>query len=149
MGTELLEDGQELIIAGGFKDNSRTVSIRRGFTVEIEDLKCDHEEADTRLLLQAHNAALTFQRIIINSPDTDVFILCLYHLKSMHKCEEFWFHTGTKDTARYIPIHSLFQMWGPQICQSLPAFHALTGCDSTSAIFGVGKRTAFKLLQET
>jgi hypothetical protein len=29
-------------------------------------------------------------------------------------------------------------------CQILPAVHSLTGCDSTSAMFGLGKRYVFK-----
>ena len=30
---------------------------------------------------------------------------------------------------------------------ALPAFHALTGCDTTSAIFGKGKKTAWSVWQ--
>ena len=30
---------------------------------------------------------------------------------------------------------------------SLPVVHALTGCDSTSSFTGIGKKTAFKILQ--
>ncbi|CAG2210242.1 unnamed protein product [Mytilus edulis] len=30
----------------------------------------------------------------------------------------------------------------------LPAVHALTGCDTTSAIFGFGKKTVFKLIRK-
>jgi len=30
----------------------------------------------------------------------------------------------------------------------LPGFHALTGCDTTSAFYGKGKRTAYSLLEK-
>ncbi|KAH3698671.1 hypothetical protein DPMN_086217 [Dreissena polymorpha] len=33
---------------------------------------------------------------------------------------------------------------GPQLCNILPALHALTGCDTNSRIFGIGKGIAFK-----
>ncbi len=28
----------------------------------------------------------------------------------------------------------------------LPAVHALTGCDTTSSFYGIGKRTVFKIV---
>jgi len=34
-------------------------------------------------------------------------------------------------------------MLGPQHCIALPLFHALTGCDVVSAMFGIGKKTAW------
>ncbi|GFS16944.1 hypothetical protein ElyMa_006809700 [Elysia marginata] len=43
----------------------------------IEDLECDHEEADTRMLLQARHIAASSDHIIIHSPDTDVILTSL------------------------------------------------------------------------
>ena len=43
---------------------------------EAVELGCDHEEADTRLLLNAMHAAKDHGRIIIQSPDTDALVLC-------------------------------------------------------------------------
>ena len=34
------------------------------------------------------------------------------------------------------------------VIASLPAFHALTGCDTTSSFCGKGKKTAYKLLKK-
>ena len=44
---------------------------------EVSELKSSHEEADTRLLLHAKHAAIENDRVIIKSPDTDVFLLCI------------------------------------------------------------------------
>lgn len=41
---------------------------------------------------------------------------------------------------RSSPILLLRQKLGKKLCKGLPAFHALTGCDTTSAIAGVGKK---------
>ena len=42
-----------------------------------------------------------------------------------------------------VPVqHSL----GQCLCKCLPSFHALTGCDSTSALSGIGKKKAWKVL---
>ena len=42
--------------------------------------------------------------------------------------------------------HTVVQKWGHESCLSLPAFHALTGCDTTSCFHRIGKRSAFKCL---
>jgi hypothetical protein len=34
------------------------------------------------------------------------------------------------------------------VCEILPADHALTGCDTTSSFFGIGKNSMFKALKE-
>ena len=45
---------------------------------EIPELTSDHEEADTRVLLHSKHAAGSHERIIIKTPDTDVFVLCTH-----------------------------------------------------------------------
>jgi hypothetical protein len=35
---------------------------------------------------------------------------------------------------------------GPLVCNILSAVHALTGCDTTSSFFGIGKKTVYKTL---
>ena len=36
---------------------------------------------------------------------------------------------------------------GPRLCNLLPALHSLSGCDSTSSLFSIGKRKAFQSLR--
>ena len=43
---------------------------------EIPELTSDYEEADTRVLFHSKHAAGSHERIIIQSPDMDVFVLC-------------------------------------------------------------------------
>jgi hypothetical protein len=60
-----------------------------------------------------------------------------------------WFLTGTitntKDNRLY--IHELSRSLSPTACQILPVAHALTGCDTTSSLFRIGKKSVFKLLR--
>ena len=58
-------------------------------------------------------------------------------------------HSGKHcNRQRYIPISNIAATLGVTLCKCLPTAHALTGCDTTSACFKIGKRTAFsKLLQ--
>ena len=58
-------------------------------------------------------------------------------------CKQLWFRTGVEDKLRFIPIHSLVESLA-----FLPCFHALTGCDSTSGIYGIGKKKAWMTLRK-
>jgi hypothetical protein len=40
-------------------------------------------------------------------------------------------------------------MLGSVLCRVLPAAYALTGCDTTSSIFDVGKKTMYKVLKDS
>ena len=51
--------------------------------------------------------------------------------------------TSIKDGRRYIPVHDLCSSLSSITCEILPAVHALTGCDISSAIFGMGKKNLF------
>jgi hypothetical protein len=43
-------------------------------------------------------------------------------------------------------VHDITLAIGPLVCNILPAVHALTGCDTTSSFFGIGKKTVYKTL---
>jgi hypothetical protein len=70
----------------------------------------------------------------------------------MRNTKELWFKTGTvtrtKDGRRSLPVHDICHIHGPLVCKLLPAVHALTGCDTTSSFFRIGKKTVLKTLQD-
>jgi hypothetical protein len=49
----------------------------------------------------------------------------------------------------FIPVHSICSILNPVLCSILPAAHAITGCDTTSSLFEIGKRTVFKVLKDS
>ena len=101
-------------------------------------LYSSQEEADTRLLLHVKHAASDITRIVVQSLVTDVLVLCCSQFSSLG-CNELWFHTGTRDKIRYIPVHSISVSIGPSLCKALTGLHALTVCDSTSSFYDNGK----------
>ncbi|MEW8119932.1 MAG: hypothetical protein AB2792_22450, partial [Candidatus Thiodiazotropha sp.] len=147
---------RNLVIAGGFADGKTVVCLSSEGRTESESLASTHEEADTRMILHAMDADSKFTdddgRIVIKTPDTDVVVLALYYFPRMKHVSEFWIETGrvtkTSDQRRFIPIHSISKSLGPLFCLVLPAIHALTGCDSTSALFGIGKKSVLKMIQD-
>ncbi|CAH3140279.1 unnamed protein product [Porites evermanni] len=84
LSTEISESysappGRELVISGGFKDTLRVWSSDTS-RQDIRQLASDHEEADTRIVLHARDAAARgYKQVNILCRDTDVLVLLLAH----------------------------------------------------------------------
>ena len=141
----LIPEGKQFVIGGGFQDNTFTVCIDRQDATPIQELFSNQEEADTCMLLHANHCKEICDRIVIWSPDTDVAILCVHFQEKIGK--EIWFKTGVKDKSRFIPTHEISRSIGTALSETLPAFHTLTGCDSTSSLAKIGKAKAWKFLK--
>ena len=112
----------------------------------VPELECHQEEADTRLFLHAQHAASSRSAVvIIRSPDTDVAVKGCSLAAQIPA--QVLLHTGTKERRRYISLSSVAARLGNGVCQALPDLHAFTGCDSTSAFSGRGKRRPSKCSQ--
>ena len=145
LGKRLLPEDRELVIGGGTTDGHLALSIKNGQCHEVPALYSDHEEAEMRMLRHAQQTSREAQRIVIQSPDTEVLLLCITHYNEITS-DELWFHTGVNDRLWYIPAHKIADGLGPLMCKALPAFHSLTGCDSTSALSRIGKKKAWKCI---
>ena len=121
------------------------MSIQRGRCVNTRTLHADHQEADTKLLLHAQHAAKDGARVVIQSLDTDVLVLSVSQCEEIG-CQELWFRTVVKERIRYIPVYKIAARLGRPMCKAIPAFHALTGSDTTSSLSGIGKKNAWKVL---
>lgn len=77
---------------GGFTDVHKVWSSNNAR--DLRSLSSDHEEADTRIILHARDAALSgFQQVNVISRDTDVLVLLVAHLPLL--CPNVWMFTGT------------------------------------------------------
>ena len=99
---------------------------------------CNHEEADTRMVL---HACLEDTIVIVVSKDTDVLILLIYAY-AKHQPANQWYMKIDK----YISINSIVNHFGAALCIKLPHIHAITRCDTTSFLHGVGKVKVLKKL---
>ncbi|CAC5418200.1 E3.2.1.4 [Mytilus coruscus] len=79
-------------------------------------------------------------RTIIRTSNTNMIVLCVHYYTYMTHTSELWVQMGNissvKDGRRFSPIHQLCVCLSQTICKLLPAVHALTGCDTTSSLFG-------------
>ena len=149
-GQEVLSRDTSIVLAGGFADGE-VVKVVHGEGVScLEELESTQKEVDTRLLLHSIVLSRDHSRIIVRCDDTDVLVLLLYYSSKGMLANEVYMHAGhsykifTKE--RYIPIHQISSKLGNSICHYLPAMHALSGCDTTTALHRLGKRTAYSAL---
>ena len=92
-------------------------------TLNIEP--CNHEEADTRLLLHVLDGAKSgIKKISIITVDTDVVVIAIQHFSALD-LEELWVEFGVGKSRKYIPIHDCARILYEGICNSL-AFLAFT-----------------------
>ena len=81
---------------------------------------------------------------MVRTTDSDVVVLDISAFVSLSQdFDELCVAFGMQH--RYIPVHTIAANLGPAKSSALPAFHALTGFDTTSSFFGKGKKTAWKL----
>jgi hypothetical protein len=122
----------------------KCIRITKNGCDEVMCLQSTQEEADTRLLLHAHQAAPNFESAIIVADDTDVLILGLAFSKDID-CNVYM-KSGTQTRTRFIDVTKLAHVLGESVCNALIGLHAFTGCDSVSAFAGKGKVSGLKML---
>lgn len=110
--------------------------------------ECNHEEADTRIivhLLHALNHGST--TVLVRTVDTDVVVILVGKFKQLKEAREnldIWVAFGMGKTFSYLNINQLCCDLGEQKSSCLPLFHAISGCDTTSAFNGKGKKSAWQ-----
>ena len=81
--------------------------------------------------------------------DTDLLILLLHYTRTDN--ETLYFRSDTNKQSKdhkdkVYNINLLKETVGDDVCNELLFLHAYTGCDSTSRIFDIGKKSAFQKL---
>lgn len=112
---------------------------------------CDHEEADTKIILHVIHALKTGSKtVLVKSVDSDIIVILMYHFEYFqqlsHDCSIYLYY-GTGKNKRKLNIRNLYHALGSKLSRALPLFTTLTGCDSTSSIRGRSKKTAFLAMQ--
>ena len=105
------------------------------------------EEADTLMLLHAHEISTNGDKVHIMTQDTDVLVLVLRRLPEIRLLSHIIM--GTSNRRRKITLQPIYEALGPDKVAALPAFHALTGCDTCGHIRGKGKKTTFKVFMKS
>ena len=120
--------------------------------IGIDALGSDYEEADSIMFSHIAYAMETYvpESIIVWSIDIDVAAICPRVILLVNISEPF-FKTcrGKKQKKRVLSVHKVCSEIGHDMSLVLPVMHALTECDSTSAFFGIGKKSVMAPLRRT
>lgn len=105
-----------------------------------------HSDGDADLLIvkTAVESARTKTTVLVGD-DTDLLVLLCYHA-SEDGCD-LYFRPEPKANARGARVWHMKKVkdqLGREVCRNLLFLHAMTGCDTTSRLYGVGKATALK-----
>ena len=96
-------------------------------------------ETTKRLILHLCEAVNKgYDRVLVISRDTDVLLLLVHFMPTMPV--EVWMISGTAKSRKCYPVHEASQRLTQSVKTILLSFHALTGCDTTSAFHGYGKK---------
>ena len=101
-------------------------------------------DADLLIVQTAVESARTKTTILVGD-DTDLLVLLCYHA-SEDGCD-LYFRPEPKGNARGARawhMKRVKEQLGKEVCRNLLFLHAVTGCDTTSRLYGVGKATALK-----
>ena len=95
--------------------------------------------------LQSANAKTN--TIVVSSRDTDVLCLLVAHCDKSIGSSDLWMKSGTYKQPKCIPVKEIIHKHQLDVtgAQLLLAFHAITGCDSTSYLSGHSKKTALRV----
>jgi len=108
---------------------------------------CNHEEADTRILLHVlHALECGAKTVLVRTVDTDVVVLLIGKFSefSQHALIDIWVSFGVGRSHRMYHINAMFNLLGECKAKALPMFHSFTGCDTTSSFSGRGKKSAWE-----
>jgi hypothetical protein len=103
------------------------------------------DDADT-LIVETAVKASAERPVTVVATDTDVLIMLVYHMpKCVHDiCMQSESSSKQGTTVTITSISRLYGRLGDTIAQQLLFIHAVSGCDTTSSMFGLGKATSYQ-----
>ena len=123
--------------------------------VSIPMQNCNHKEADTRVVVHVLHAFQQGRKTIhVRTVDTDVVVILvgkLHDLITIQPLADIWVAFGMGKHYRFYHINAICTDLGVPQSRALSVFHAFSGCDTTSAFSGKGKKSvwqAWKVYEE-
>ena len=112
---------------------------------------CNHEEADTRIVVHVlHALKQGEQTICVRIVDTDVVVILagtFHDLVATQPLADIWVAFGMGKNCRFYHINAICESLREPQSRALPVFHAFSGCDTTSAFNGKGKKSVWQAWQ--
>ena len=101
------------------------------------------EDADVEIVGKAIDL-VKIRSVLLYGDDTDLFVLALHHLRQIVLKNKFYMFRPMSSS--YIDIECVSKSNSDSIIKNILPIHALSGCDTVSQVFGVGKTKLVKLV---
>ena len=138
--TVKLSDNQQLV----FTCSDTVVTNPNSEMIKEYLSPCDHEEADTRMILHLHQIlGETASSVTLRTVDTDVIVLAIA-ASAQYEDKNIYIQFGVGDNKKILNAHAIRSEIGMDKALALPVFHAFTGCDTVSSFKSIGKKTAWE-----
>ena len=140
---DFMHHGHTLFITG----QEKTVEITSGNIIERQEMYTTHEEADNIVVQQAFLAAsMGASGVAVVADDTDVWALLLHYYMEQRVAIPFIMKSPINGRS-VIDIKQTSLKYA-ELIPNLLAAHSLSGCDTVSGFFGIGKKTVLHILRE-
>ncbi|VDI69502.1 Hypothetical predicted protein [Mytilus galloprovincialis] len=108
-------------------------------------IETKHASADADVLIAktAVESSISHPTILLGE-DTDLLVLLLYYYNFGSKNLIFKPNHDKKTKSKIWDINKTKVVLGQDMCKVLPIIHAISGCDTTSKLYGVGKVATLK-----
>lgn len=92
----------------------------------------DEGDADVVIVQVVLQLAGESERVMVVADDTDILVILLYH-QGRVSCKLYM-----QTRQHTVSINNAREVLGREMAMCLPFAHAISGCDTTSALFGIG-----------
>ena len=99
---------------------------------------CNHEEADTKIPLFASKCN---SNVVAVAQDCDILIFMIAAFAEVNPEYEWQFNY---EENMFANVSQICKNLGDSVCRYIMQYHAISGCDTTSYFFGIGKILPFK-----
>jgi hypothetical protein len=103
------------------------------------------DDADTVIVKHALHLAKDKKVVSVIANDTDILVMLVYHFRK-ELCDIFMY---TQKNQRINSVRTIATSLGPSVVDRLLVIHAISGCDTTSCLFGHGKVSVFNKMSKT
>ena len=107
----------------------------------------DQADADLLIVQKAIESASSMDTVLIGD-DTDLLVLLLHHLPKYGKHIFSTLDRKKNTKGRVWNIKEVQAKLGTFMCKHIPFLQAFLGCDTTSCLFGIGKRSIHKKFKD-
>lgn len=115
----LKQDDKKVLIAGAIDWREDALVITKNSQCIDFNFKSNHLEANTRIIyhiIEIDKRNTNNMKIVVETPDTDIFLLLIHHYLYFTSKPLIWMKTGTVvkhiNKRRFIPIHKIYEVIG-------------------------------------